>query len=121
MRSTPYYKDVIFYFYTDNCGYCKKMENSTFSDRNVINKLKDEYITVKVDLNKENEIIVKGKSYKIDDIFKEKGIKGIPAVVIYGYKLKTKESKFYYHFIGYRDSFEFLNELKEAKKIKKGL
>ncbi len=116
-----YNKDVIFYFHADNCGYCKKMENSTFSDRNVANKLKKDYLAVKVDLNKEEEIIIKGKTYKISDLFTEKGIKGIPAVIIYEYKLKTGNGKFYYHFSGYRNSFEFLDELKEARKIKRGL
>ncbi len=67
------------------------------------------------------EINIKDKSYETGNIFKERWSEGIPAVIIYGYNFETKERKFYYHFSGYRDNFEFLDELKAAKKLRKGL
>ena len=41
-------KKTILYFYTDWCVYCKKMEQSAFRDLQVIEKLKMDYYTIKL-------------------------------------------------------------------------
>ncbi|MFW6333943.1 MAG: thioredoxin family protein [Desulfosalsimonas sp.] len=37
------------HFYTDWCGYCRKMEDETFSDSEVISTVNSEFIPIKID------------------------------------------------------------------------
>lgn len=46
-------KKMLVYFRTTWCGYCRKMENSTFSDREVVAYIKKHFVPVMVDAEKE--------------------------------------------------------------------
>lgn len=52
-------KKIFLYFHADWCGYCHKMDASTFKDAGVIDYLNDNYITIKVDSDKETKIASK--------------------------------------------------------------
>ncbi|MCF8093995.1 MAG: DUF255 domain-containing protein [Desulfobacteraceae bacterium] len=41
------------HFYTDWCGYCKKMQNETFSDKNVIDSLNTNFVPIKINAEAE--------------------------------------------------------------------
>ncbi|MGM0405864.1 MAG: thioredoxin family protein [Thermoplasmatota archaeon] len=46
---------VMVYFYTDSCGYCRMMEDETFTERKVHEK-SDDIVFVKVDANEERAL-----------------------------------------------------------------
>jgi thiol:disulfide interchange protein len=56
-------KKVFVYFYADWCGVCKIMENKTFKDSGVIAALNQDYIPVKVNVD---------RNRKVSEIFKVK-------------------------------------------------
>jgi thiol:disulfide interchange protein len=56
-------KKVFVHFYANWCGTCKIMENKTFKDPGVIAALNQDYIPIKVDVD---------RSRKISEIFKVK-------------------------------------------------
>ena len=58
--------------YTDWCGWCKKLDKDTYSDKTVQEKLAKNFITVKI--NPE-------KSKKNEKLSKEFGTKGFPHIV----------------------------------------
>jgi len=55
-------KKVFLHFRTDWCGYCKKMDKSTFKDQSVIRLLNEYFVSIKVDGDKEKSIV---KEYKV--------------------------------------------------------
>jgi len=48
-------KKVFLYFYSDSCGYCEEMEKVTFKDISVIDILDKNFISVKVNVDKERK------------------------------------------------------------------
>jgi thiol:disulfide interchange protein len=56
-------KKVFVHFYADWCGTCKIMENKTFKDPGVIAALNQDYIPIKVDVD---------RSRKVSEMFKVK-------------------------------------------------
>lgn len=49
-------KQGYLHFYTDWCGYCKKMESETFSDDEVISSLNEDFVSIKVNADTEPKI-----------------------------------------------------------------
>ncbi len=50
-------KVVFLHFYTDWCRYCKIMANSTFKDSTVINFLNDNFVSVRVNGDKDKKLV----------------------------------------------------------------
>ena len=50
-------KKVFLYFYSDSCGYCEEMEKVTFKDISVIDILNKNFISVKVNADKEKNAV----------------------------------------------------------------
>ncbi len=90
-------KEVVFYVYSTNCPWCKKMDKNTFKNSNVIKELNSDYIFVK--LNKD-----------IDDIPEEL----IPRFVPTTYILDANQDEIFAMY-GYKDSSEFLRVLEDLK------
>ena len=53
--------------YTDWCGWCKKMDASTFKDPKVIQEMNDNFYAVKLDAEQKEDIIFKGRTFKFID------------------------------------------------------
>ena len=54
-------KHVLIYFYTDGCGWCKKMVDKTYFNEEVKKILSDKFIIVKINARSENKVIENGK------------------------------------------------------------
>lgn len=49
-------KNIFLYFHSDWCHYCKKMKRSTFKNLDLINYLNENFISIKVDTEKEKKV-----------------------------------------------------------------
>ena len=58
-------KKIFVNFHADWCGYCHVMEKKTFRNRSVVNYLNENFISIKVDYDKEK---------KISSLFRVKGL-----------------------------------------------
>lgn len=57
-------KPLFIDFYTSWCGWCKKMDASTFKEAEVVQHINDNYIPVKFDAESREEVKFRGKTYK---------------------------------------------------------
>lgn len=88
-------KKTMMYFWTDWCTYCKKMEASTFMDADIIQYLNENFITIRVDGDKESATV------------KEYGVRGYP-----DNWFLTEDSERISHLPGYLEAEKFLLVLK---------
>lgn len=49
-------RPIMITFYADWCYYCKKMDGNTFSDTSIIGYLKENFVTIKVNTDKERNL-----------------------------------------------------------------
>lgn len=54
-------KYVLIYFYTNECGWCKKMDKETYSNEEVQKILSDKFVAIKINAKSENKVVEKGK------------------------------------------------------------
>ena len=59
---------MFLYFHADWCTYCTKLKKTTFSDKDVLNYLNDNFISIAIDTEKEKEFA------------SQWGIKGLPTL-----------------------------------------
>lgn len=48
-------KPVFVYFRSEYCGWCKKFEEETFTNNTAVSKLKENFVLVSMDINKQKE------------------------------------------------------------------
>lgn len=70
-------KPVFLYFHADWCTYCTKLKKTTFADKNVLNYLNDNFISIAIDTEKEKAFASKWE------------VKGLPTL----WFLKSDSSK----------------------------
>lgn len=78
-RATESGQLVLLEFTADWCGYCRKMEKSTFTDPDVAQRISQDFVAVKVDADSNKDLV------------KDLGIKGLPAILIVSSELKVIE------------------------------
>ena len=95
-------KPVMADFYTEWCGWCKKLDSDTYSD-NKVDGLAKKFICVKVDGDKNREAVSK---YQIE---------GYPTIIFLNYEGRIDE-----RVVGYRDANGFADIMNSVlKKTKK--
>ena len=70
-KSNP--KKIMIDLYTDWCGWCKVMDRTTFSDKNVAEKINSNFYPIKINAEYKGEINFNNKIYKYLDA-KQRGI-----------------------------------------------
>lgn len=57
-------KKIFVDVYTDWCGWCKRMDSSTFQDPKVVNYMNENFIAVKLDAEQKADIVYQGYTMK---------------------------------------------------------
>ena len=65
-------KKVLLFFYADWCEYCKKMEQTAFKNKDIINILNSNFYAVKMDAESDEEIIFDGVKYSNKNLGKSR-------------------------------------------------
>ena len=59
-------KNMLLFFYRENCEYCEKMKNNTFSDLSVVKLINDNFFPVMLNGKSKEPIIYNNKKYLND-------------------------------------------------------
>lgn len=88
-------------FYTSWCGYCKKMDKTTFKDENVVSYVRKHFIAYKIDAEK-------GEGTELAQKY---GVRGFPTVLVF-----NKSGKLIGKVAGYKTALPFLQDLEKYTK-----
>ncbi|MEM1134685.1 MAG: thioredoxin family protein [Bacteroidota bacterium] len=80
LQTTP--KPILIDAYTNWCGWCKRMDATTFKDEQVGKILTDSYYAVKLNAEGEANIRFDGKVFKEYELAKQLGVRGFPTVIL---------------------------------------
>ena len=61
--SAKYNKEILLFFYRENCDFCEKMKSQTFKDSSVIKLINDNFFPVMINGKSKYPIIYNGKEF----------------------------------------------------------
>jgi thioredoxin-related protein len=67
--------------YTDWCGYCRKLDKVTFRDKQVIDKLNQDFVSIKFNAESEAQITWKGNRLSHAALADQWGVEGFPTLL----------------------------------------
>ncbi|MCF8241518.1 MAG: DUF255 domain-containing protein [Melioribacteraceae bacterium] len=97
-------------FYTDWCGWCKKMDANTYTDKSVIDFLNKNFVAVKINPEKPGKIDYQGQTYDVSQFAGAAGVNGFPATGFF-----TSNIELISVIPGYHDAESFLDLLNYFK------
>ena len=71
-------KHPMIHFYTKWCGWCKKMDQSTFGDESIIKVLNESYVPIKVNGQSGEKVMVDGKEISLKQVAGKYGVRAYP-------------------------------------------
>ncbi len=77
-------RPLLIFVTTSNCGFCRKMDQRTWSDETVKERLQTAFVPLRLDADRHPEIVA------------QLGVAGFPTTLIYG-----ADGKLLGHFVGY--------------------
>ncbi len=77
-------KKVFIDMYTDWCGWCKKMDVTTFADPNVAKYINEHFYAVKFNTEKEGPITVNDSTYKVNPTYGRSGTHELAVTLLQG-------------------------------------
>jgi len=104
-------------FYTDWCGWCKKMDVSTFKEAEVIKHINENYIPVKFDAESKADVSFRGKTYKYVRASNGRGVNSFAYFSLQGrlsypaYAVMKGDGKLEKLLLGYMPKDKFLEGL----------
>lgn len=60
-------KNILVDVYTDWCGWCKRMDKSTYENQKVINYINENFHAVKFNAEQKGDVTLKGRTFKFVD------------------------------------------------------
>ena len=101
-------RKVIMDVYTDWCGWCKKMDKTTFADEKVAQYVNENFYAVKLKADSRDEVTFKGKEFTKGELAQAFQVTGYPTIVFF-----DKSFSKFQPVSGYRGADEFLDLLKQ--------
>jgi thioredoxin-related protein len=71
-------KHVMVHFYTNWCGWCKRMDKNTFANSEVMKLLNDNYVPIKVNAESAEKVKVDGKEMTLREVATKYGVRAFP-------------------------------------------
>lgn len=99
-------KKIIMDVYTDWCGWCKKMDKTTFSDEKVVDYVNKNFYAVKFNAEANKTFDFKGQEFTNPQFTKALRVSGYPTVVFF-----AEDFSKFQPVSGYRQADEFLKML----------
>jgi len=99
-------RKIIMDVYTDWCGWCKKMDKTTFSDAEVVEYVNENFYAVKFDAEAEKKFDFKGQEFSNPEFTRALRVSGYPTVVFF-----SEDFGKFQPVSGYRKAGEFLKML----------
>ena len=94
--------------YTDWCGWCKKMDRSTFADESVVDYVNENYYAVKLNAESSKKIRFNGKEMTEAYLARSMRVSGYPTIVFIDEKFESIQP-----IPGYRTAAQFSKILKD--------
>lgn len=100
-------KAILIDIYTDWCGWCKKMDQETYSDPRVVKYLRDNFVLIRMNPETDEPVTYEGEQYPAAAFAQSMQVTGYPATAFF-----ESNGKMITMVPGYIQTEDFLNILR---------